>query len=342
MVLFSLSARIVCYTAGFLYPAYASYKCLSAAEALEMERQAGSLNASWISWAGTVAKRVTTTSTPGADTSTLTTRSYADGNTTMAGDITAATAADEVPLDPQVVLHMEQSRWLTYWCVLAVWNCAEWVLDEFFFWVPFYYVGKVTFTLWMVLPQTNGSLFLYRRVLEPYLVAHESDIDAALQETSRRARGTFFTWVQSGLLAVHRLLFGSTNGSELRPAGTGPSAAGASGPLNAGGGNGLAGLLSFVPLGTLAGAAARVASAAATGATGATASTTATGTPEQQALRARKARLQQMMQQLDAEEAELSRVQEPAHAPSASSAKLTPPGDATDDEPFSLVDRPDA
>ncbi|KAI8052982.1 TB2/DP1/HVA22-related protein, partial [Syncephalis plumigaleata] len=82
-------------------------------------------------------------------------------------------------LNPLELLRLEQARWLTYWCVLAVWHYVEWILDEFFFWVPFYYLAKVIFTFWMVLPQANGSLIIYRYVLEPCLVANETNIDAA-------------------------------------------------------------------------------------------------------------------------------------------------------------------
>jgi hypothetical protein len=230
MVLISLGSRVICYTAGFLYPAYASYKCLSLSEALTSAQQDTTFNTTW---ANSMARRIEySTATPGALT---------EGNTHLTDNNTT--------LDPNTVVQLEQSRWLTYWSVMAVWNSAEWVLDEFFSWIPFYHIGKVTFTLWMVLPHTNGALILYRRILEPYLVAHESEIDTAIQETTRRARGTILSTLYAGLQALTRLIFG--NNPFARPTSSGNASSTGSTISQ----SGLSNLLSFVPLSTLASAA---------------------------------------------------------------------------------------
>jgi receptor expression-enhancing protein 1/2/3/4 len=46
--------------------------------------------------------------------------------------------------------------------------------------VPFYYEMKTFFLLYLALPQTRGSTYLYKYHLEPFFNAHESEIDAAL------------------------------------------------------------------------------------------------------------------------------------------------------------------
>ncbi|KAI9593663.1 TB2/DP1, HVA22 family-domain-containing protein [Syncephalis fuscata] len=318
MGLFSLCSYLICYTAGFLYPAYASYKCLSAADAVELEREAGTPNTTWLSWAGGVAMRMAT--------SPNTTAATAQEDASMAAE------AEEKPLDPLELLRLEQSRWLTYWCVLAVWHYAEWILDEFFFWVPFYYLMKVIFTFWMVLPQTNGAMVIYRHLLEPCLVANESNIDAAIVEATRQARIAFFSWIRYGFRMLQRLLLGSTSESSPVTNTTQTAAANEVLPRNNGG---LAGLLSGLPLGGWTADAVRaVGMGAAAFASMGDASTSTTATDQPQwlqplALRSRKARLAQMLQQLEAEEAELGR-----------KSRQTTSGDMTDDDAsFSIINR---
>src|SRR5690606_1291254 len=102
MVLFSLGSRVICYTAGFLYLDYASYKCLSLSEALTSAQQHTTFNTTW---ANSMARHIEYSSaTPGALT---------EGNTHLTDNNTT--------LDPNTVVQLEQSRWLTYWSVMAVW-----------------------------------------------------------------------------------------------------------------------------------------------------------------------------------------------------------------------------
>jgi receptor expression-enhancing protein 1/2/3/4 len=52
--------------------------------------------------------------------------------------------------------------------------------------VPFYYEMKTFFLLYLALPQTRGSTYLYKYHLEPFFHAHESEIDAALASFKAR------------------------------------------------------------------------------------------------------------------------------------------------------------
>ncbi|KAG1818821.1 TB2/DP1, HVA22 family-domain-containing protein [Suillus variegatus] len=74
----------------------------------------------------------------------------------------------------------ELERWLMYWsvlgCIVGVEYAAEWLIS----WVPFYYLVKTIFLLYLALPQTRGSSYLYINHLEPFFQAHESQIDATL------------------------------------------------------------------------------------------------------------------------------------------------------------------
>lgn len=77
-------------------------------------------------------------------------------------------------------------RWLMYWsvlgCIVGVEYIAEWLVS----WVPFYYLVKTVFLLYLALPQTRGSSYLYVNHLQPFFHNHESQIDATLASFKSR------------------------------------------------------------------------------------------------------------------------------------------------------------
>ncbi|KAL1922912.1 uncharacterized protein VTP21DRAFT_9288 [Calcarisporiella thermophila] len=96
------------------------------------------------------------------------------------------------------------SPWLMYWIVVGLFGIAESVADLFVFWIPFYYEIKLLFILWLILPQTQGSVFLYRRVVEPYFTQHEHEIDKTLAEYQESARRKGADLGRKGLTALQR------------------------------------------------------------------------------------------------------------------------------------------
>ncbi|KAI0696331.1 TB2/DP1, HVA22 family-domain-containing protein [Cytidiella melzeri] len=73
-------------------------------------------------------------------------------------------------------------KWLMYWsvlgCIVAVEYVAEWLIC----WLPLYYPIKTAFLLYLALPQTSGSSYLYSSHIQPFFAAHESEIDSALSQ----------------------------------------------------------------------------------------------------------------------------------------------------------------
>lgn len=61
--------------------------------------------------------------------------------------------------------------------------------------IPFYYATKTLFLLYLALPQTHGSSYLYTNHLQPFFASHESQIDAALASFKSR----IYTMVQERL-----------------------------------------------------------------------------------------------------------------------------------------------
>lgn len=89
--------------------------------------------------------------------------------------------------------------WLTYWivmgCVMAVESTVEWTFN----WFPFYYHFKTLLLLWLTLPQIQGSTYIYVAHIEPFLTAHEGEIDRAIADSRVKAR-------QIGLDYLNRLV----------------------------------------------------------------------------------------------------------------------------------------
>jgi len=83
-------------------------------------------------------------------------------------------------------------RWLMYWCVLGfvvgVEYVAEWVIS----WIPFYHTLKMLFLLYIALPQTQGSSYLYKTHLQPFFRTHETQIDSTLA----RVKSKLYSFIQ--------------------------------------------------------------------------------------------------------------------------------------------------
>ncbi|OQV11723.1 Sodium/nucleoside cotransporter 1 [Hypsibius exemplaris] len=65
----------------------------------------------------------------------------------------------------------DDTKWLTYWVVFGFLGLFEFVGETLLSVLPFYYVVKTAFQLWLCLPgDCNGSLIVYHRVLRPLAV----------------------------------------------------------------------------------------------------------------------------------------------------------------------------
>jgi receptor expression-enhancing protein 1/2/3/4 len=102
------------------------------------------------------------------------------------------------PLDER-----EVERWTSYWivvgAVVAFEYTAEWLLS----WFPFYWEIKTLFLLFISLPQFEGSTYLYKSYVEPYLVQNESDIDASIAS----ARTETLQFLQTRLSTLWDILY---------------------------------------------------------------------------------------------------------------------------------------
>jgi len=75
----------------------------------------------------------------------------------------------------------DDTRWLTYWVVFAVFSVIEFFSDILLSWMPFYFLAKCIFLIWCAAPSGfNGSDFIYNRIIRPFFLKHQTDIDRTM------------------------------------------------------------------------------------------------------------------------------------------------------------------
>ncbi|KAF9948363.1 receptor accessory protein 4 [Mortierella alpina] len=98
--------------------------------------------------------------------------------------------------------HTRLTAWLMYWTVMGIFTLAEVVLDTLVFWLPFYYEIKMLFVLWMILPQTQGSMYLYQNFVDPYLSQHEREIDQTLKDIKKQAMAMGMQYIKQAIQVI--------------------------------------------------------------------------------------------------------------------------------------------
>ncbi|EXX60505.1 Yop1p [Rhizophagus irregularis DAOM 197198w] len=76
----------------------------------------------------------------------------------------------------------DDTQWLTYWTVFGFLNIIEFFSDTILYWIPFYYLFKTVFFLWLFLPPFKGAQVLYAKFLRPFLIAYQGDVDSSLNK----------------------------------------------------------------------------------------------------------------------------------------------------------------
>lgn len=61
-------------------------------------------------------------------------------------------------------------QFLTYWVVYAVFSVVEFWSNAILYWIPFYWLFKTIFFLYIGLPQYGGSRIIYLNVIRPFSI----------------------------------------------------------------------------------------------------------------------------------------------------------------------------
>jgi len=81
----------------------------------------------------------------------------------------------------------DDTRWLTYWVVFALFSVCEFFSDLLLSWFPFYWLAKCLFLVWCFLPVSwNGSDIIYQRVVRPFFMKHQQGIDKVMNRVTEK------------------------------------------------------------------------------------------------------------------------------------------------------------
>ncbi|KAF9056541.1 TB2/DP1, HVA22 family-domain-containing protein [Panaeolus papilionaceus] len=122
-----------------------------------------------------------------------------------------------------------------YWSVAGAFVAVTYTAEWFISWLPFYWELKTAFLLFLALPQTQGSTWVYETYLQPFFAKNEAELDAGIVAIQRN----ILTFIQAKLTALWNFIWSFADKS--RPQG---QAAGQPQTGTQGGASGLASLLS--------------------------------------------------------------------------------------------------
>ncbi|XP_049785051.1 receptor expression-enhancing protein 6-like [Schistocerca cancellata] len=82
----------------------------------------------------------------------------------------------------------DDTKWLTYWVVFALFSVTEFFSGLLVHWFPFYWLLKCMFFIWCFVPlEANGSMVIYRNVIRPYFIKHHAQVDSAMSNIADSA-----------------------------------------------------------------------------------------------------------------------------------------------------------
>lgn len=90
-----------------------------------------------------------------------------------------------------------------YWCVVGVLVGVEYVCEWLISWFPFYWEVKTLFLLFLALPQSQGSTWVYQSYVEPFFRQNEQELDQGILS----AQSSVVVLVQSKFQVVWEALW---------------------------------------------------------------------------------------------------------------------------------------
>ncbi|KAI0030203.1 TB2/DP1, HVA22 family-domain-containing protein, partial [Vararia minispora EC-137] len=97
----------------------------------------------------------------------------------------------------------ELERWAAYWSVIGAIVAFEYAAEWAVSWIPFYWELKTILLLFLSLPQTEGSRYIYKSYLEPYYLQHEADIDQSIESVQTEG----LAWLQAHLARLWEVVY---------------------------------------------------------------------------------------------------------------------------------------
>jgi receptor expression-enhancing protein 5/6 len=71
----------------------------------------------------------------------------------------------------------DDKQWLTYWVVFGVFSFIDLFTASILKFIPFYFILKITFLIWLFMPNTKGALIIYTKIISKLFKKYEKQID---------------------------------------------------------------------------------------------------------------------------------------------------------------------
>ena len=85
----------------------------------------------------------------------------------------------------------DDKQWLTYWTVFGSFIVAEMFLEIFIRkYIPFYFLIKIVFLMWLFLPNLQGAKLIYDKVLYVFFKRYETTISKTLDSVENTINKT--------------------------------------------------------------------------------------------------------------------------------------------------------
>ena len=79
----------------------------------------------------------------------------------------------------------EGKFWIKYWLVYGLVYITEIFLAGFLSMIPYYYIIKIAFFIWLYYPETQGATVVYEKTVKQFFSTYEPKIDAKLAPIQR-------------------------------------------------------------------------------------------------------------------------------------------------------------
>jgi receptor expression-enhancing protein 5/6 len=76
--------------------------------------------------------------------------------------------------------------WLTYWIVYSLFSVVEVFVDYILYWIPLYYMLKLVFLIWLMIPRLGGAELVYKVLIEPSLRQYRKQIDGKIDDAQEK------------------------------------------------------------------------------------------------------------------------------------------------------------
>merc|ERR1712080_523385 len=98
--------------------------------------------------------------------------------------------------------HGKITRYLIYWVVYGLFYFIEYVLQVLTWWIPFYWMIKLTFLYWLAHHQYQGSVYVYRNLFTPFMQKRQKHINGWIDTAKTITQATIAEIKGDGLAVL--------------------------------------------------------------------------------------------------------------------------------------------